>query len=49
MADVREALTGLGYSTDEVREAVRDLDEADDSASLLREALRRLASVRSHA
>ena len=26
MADVREALTGLGYSTDEVRDAVRDLD-----------------------
>ena len=49
MADVREALTGLGYSTDEAREAVRDLDEGDDSASLLREALRRLASVRSHA
>jgi holliday junction DNA helicase RuvA len=49
MADVREALTGLGYSAEEVREAVRDLADGDDSAALLREALRRLASVRSHA
>ncbi len=49
LADVRDALTGLGYSTDEVREAVRDLEDGDDAAALLREALRRLASVRSHA
>ena len=43
MADVREALTGLGYGPDEVRDAMRDLDDGDDSASLLREALQRLA------
>ena len=49
LADVRDALAGLGYGADEVREAVRDLDDSDDAAALLREALRRLASVRSHA
>ncbi len=49
LADVRDALTGLGYGADEVREAVRDLEDGDDAAALLREALRRLASVRSHA
>ncbi len=48
-ADVRDALTGLGYGPDEVRDAMRDLEPADDSAALLREALQRLASVRSHA
>jgi Holliday junction DNA helicase RuvA len=46
LADVRDALTGLGYGADEVREAVRDLDGDDDAAPLLREALRRLATVR---
>jgi Holliday junction DNA helicase RuvA len=49
LADVRDALLGLGYSSDEVREAVRDLEDGDDSSALLREALRRLASARSHA
>ena len=49
VADVRDALTGLGYGPDEVRDAMRDLEPGDDSAALLREALQRLASVRSHA
>jgi Holliday junction DNA helicase RuvA len=49
MADVRDALAGLGYSGDEIREAVRGLDDGDDSSVLLRDALRRLASERSHA
>ncbi|HMK09954.1 MAG TPA: Holliday junction branch migration protein RuvA, partial [Acidimicrobiales bacterium] len=48
-ADVRDALSGLGYSTDEVRDAVRGLDDEDDPAVMLRDALRRLATVRSHA
>ena len=49
VADVRDALAGLGYGPDEVRDAMRDLEPGDDSAALLREALQRLASVRSHA
>jgi Holliday junction DNA helicase RuvA len=46
LADVRDALTGLGYGPDEVRDAVRDLDGDDDPGPMLREALRRLATVR---
>ena len=46
LADVRDALTGLGYGPDEVRDAVRDLDGDEDPAPMLREALRRLATVR---
>jgi holliday junction DNA helicase RuvA len=42
-ADVREALLGLGYGPDEVLAVVRDLPEGGDAASLLREALQRLA------
>ncbi len=42
-ADVREALTGLGYEADEIVVALRDLPEVDDAAVLLREALKRLA------
>ena len=33
LADVRDALTGLGYGPDEVRDAVRDLDGDEDPAS----------------
>jgi Holliday junction DNA helicase RuvA len=45
-AEVRAALTGLGYGPDEVREATRDL--ADDGAveDLLRAALKQLATAR---
>jgi Holliday junction DNA helicase RuvA len=40
---VAEALSGLGYTTDEVREALRELPAGDDAASLLRDALKVLA------
>jgi holliday junction DNA helicase RuvA len=42
-ADVREALTSLGYAPDEVLAVLRELPEGDDSAALLRDALQRLA------
>lgn len=45
-ADVREALTGLGYSLDEIRGVIADLPDDGDSALLLREALQRLAVAR---
>ncbi len=45
-SDVREALAGLGYSDAEVREVMADLPEGGDAASLLRDALQRLASAR---
>lgn len=46
-AEVREALAGLGYGPDEVREALATLpsDAPDDTAVLLRHALRALASA----
>jgi Holliday junction DNA helicase RuvA len=44
--EVREALTGLGYGPDEVRQALLDLPDDGDPAVLLRQALRRLAVVR---
>lgn len=46
VADVREALAGLGYSNDEVRDALRDLPSSADSATLLREALKLLGARR---
>ncbi|QRN79384.1 MAG: Holliday junction branch migration protein RuvA [Nocardiopsis sp. BM-2018] len=46
VGDVREALVGLGYGNDEIREAMRDLPPADDAASLLRVALERLGARR---
>jgi Holliday junction DNA helicase RuvA len=45
-ADVREALAGLGYGPDEVREALADLPDEGDVALLLKQALQRLALVR---
>ena len=42
LTEVQEALGGLGYSPEEVRSVLADL-AGDDSADLLREALRRLA------
>ncbi len=45
-AEVREALTGLGYGTDEVRDALARLPEDGSVEDLLREALRLLASAR---
>ena len=42
-ADVREALTNLGYGPDEVAEVVRALPDEGDTSSLLRQALQQLA------
>ena len=44
--DVHDALAGLGYSAEEIREAVRDLPSEGEVSELLREALRRLAGAR---
>jgi Holliday junction DNA helicase RuvA len=45
-ADVREALTALGYGVDEVRDAMRQLSSADDSETMLRDALALLGARR---
>jgi len=47
-AAVREALAGLGYNPDEIRDAMRDLgtDATGDAAGLLREALKLLGAKR---
>lgn len=44
--DVREALSGLGYGAEEVREALRSLPEAGATEDLLRQALHALAGAR---
>ena len=41
--DVHDALEGLGYGPDEIRDVLRDLPHEGDSALLLRLALQRLA------
>jgi Holliday junction DNA helicase RuvA len=46
VADVREALTGLGYGDTEIRDALRELQAGDDAASLLRDALKLLGARR---
>ncbi|MGA9278665.1 Holliday junction branch migration protein RuvA [Ilumatobacter sp.] len=46
VADVREALLGLGYGTDEIRDALRDLPGDAPSATLLRDALKSLGAKR---
>jgi len=43
-ADVRDALTELGYGPEEVAEAIRDLPDSTDTAELLKLALQRLAT-----
>jgi Holliday junction DNA helicase RuvA len=45
-SDVREALSGLGYTDAEIREVMADLPDDGDAGLLLRDALQRLASVR---
>lgn len=45
-ADVRDALTALGYSTDEIRDTMRQLGAAGDSESMLRDALALLGARR---
>jgi holliday junction DNA helicase RuvA len=48
VGDVREALAGLGYATDEIREVLRDLgaESSADAPTLLRDALRLLGAKR---
>jgi holliday junction DNA helicase RuvA len=46
VADVREALAGLGYGDTEIRDTLRELPAATDSATLLRDALRLLGAGR---
>jgi holliday junction DNA helicase RuvA len=46
VADVRDALAGLGYGTDEIRDVLRELPSDADSASLLRDALKSLGARR---
>jgi Holliday junction DNA helicase RuvA len=43
---VREALSGLGYGTEEIRDALRELPADADSATLLRDALKTLGARR---
>lgn len=44
-ADVREALMGMGFATDEVRRVMADLPEDGEAGDLLRVALQRLAAA----
>lgn len=46
VGDVREALTGLGYGADEIRDVLRDLPSRDDAGVLLRDALQLLGARR---
>jgi holliday junction DNA helicase RuvA len=46
IGDVREALSGLGYGPDEIREALRELPTDADAATLLRDALKLLGARR---
>lgn len=43
VAEVREALAGLGYATDEIRDVLRNLPSDVPSATLLRDALKTLS------
>lgn len=45
-SDVREALTGLGYGVEEIREAMRQITTASDSETMLRDALALLGARR---
>lgn len=44
IADVRDALAGLGYGTEEIRDVLRELPSDSDSATLLRDALKSLSA-----
>jgi Holliday junction DNA helicase RuvA len=46
LADVREALAGLGYGDTEIRDTLRELSSGDDAATLLRDALKLLGARR---
>jgi Holliday junction DNA helicase RuvA len=43
---VREALVGLGYGNEEIRDVLRDIGSAGDAESLLRDALASLGARR---
>ncbi len=46
VADVRDALSGLGYGPEEIRDILRDLPHGDDPSTLLRDALKLLGARR---
>lgn len=46
VGDVREALAGLGYQPEEIRDALRGLPGEDDAATMLRDALKLLGARR---
>jgi len=46
VGDVREALAGLGYGQEEIRDALRELPSTGDAATLLRDALKLLGAKR---
>ncbi len=46
MADVREALSGLGYGDTEIRDTLREMTQTGDAATLLRDALKALGARR---
>ena len=46
VAQVREALVGLGYAHDEIRDTLRELDASLDAERLLRDALNLLGARR---
>ena len=46
IGDVREALAGLGYGPEEIREALREVPSDGDAGSMLRDALQLLGAKR---
>jgi Holliday junction DNA helicase RuvA len=46
VGDVREALAGLGYGSEEIREALREVDTSEHAELLLRDALKVLGARR---
>ena len=46
MADVREALAGLGYGDAEIRDTLREVEPSADAATLLRDSLKALGARR---
>jgi Holliday junction DNA helicase RuvA len=46
MSDVRDALAGLGYDENEIRNVLREITAGDDAAAMLREALSFLGARR---
>jgi holliday junction DNA helicase RuvA len=46
VGDVREALVGLGYGTEEIRDALREVGPSDEAEALLRDTLKVLSARR---